>query len=408
MSANRRGGMERLSGHGIPVMEVKELAKMGAIVNTLPDASIPALRALALPQRGAIPRERRQISSKRCSGRSAGPAQQSSPVGLLPLESMTAPVSTAVTVVIPSHNPHLGRLRETLRGLRIQSLANDAWETLLVDNASSAFPADADYADSAPPNLRALRESRIGLTSARLAGIRAARGAAIVLVDDDNVLAPDYLAEVARLFARDSRLGAAGGKSLPVFESPPAPWQNEFLSLLAVRDLGETELLATSFRPAGAAQDPYPLCAPIGAGMALRREAALEWAAGAERDPNRRRLDRTGLDLASGGDNDIVMAVLEHGWSVGYFPSLSLSHMIPSARLDPRYMARLNRAIQRSWIQVLAAHNANPWAPIARWTVAPRKLKAWFANRAWKGPASQIRWQGACGHFEGRAAIPRC
>jgi len=290
----------------------------------------------------------------------------------------------------------------------MQSAAASTWETLLVDNASSAFPADADYADSAPANLRVIGEPRLGLTSARLAGIRAAQGALIVLVDDDNVLAPGYLAEAMRLFARDPRLGAAGGKSLPEFEAPPAPWQREFLPLLAVRDLGETELVAPSFRPAGAARNQYPLCAPIGAGMVVRREAARAWAEGVERDPDRLRLDRAGLDLASGGDNDIVMTVLEHGWSVGYFPSLGLVHIIPSARLDPRYLARLNRAIQRSWVQVLASHDANPWTPIAPWTVAPRKLKAWCAHRAWRGPASRIRWQGACGHFEGRAAILKC
>jgi glycosyltransferase involved in cell wall biosynthesis len=318
---------------------------------------------------------------------------------------MATPASIAVTVVIPSHNPHLGRLRGALDGLRMQSLAPELWETLLIDNASTAFPADSDYGDSGPRNLRVLSEPTLGLTPARLAGIRAAKGVVVVFVDDDNILAPEYLAEINRLFARDAKLGAAGGKSLPVFESPPAPWQREFLSLLAVRDLGEAELVATSFRPAGATQNEYPLCAPIGAGMALRREAALAWAEGVERDPNRRRLDRIGLDLASGGDNDIVMAVLEHGWSVGYFPSLRLSHAIPSERLDPRYMARLNRAIQRSWIQVLSAHGACPWQPIAQWTVAPRQLKAWFACRAWAGPTAHIRWQGACGHFEGRAAI---
>ncbi|HMD61436.1 MAG TPA: glycosyltransferase [Opitutaceae bacterium] len=317
---------------------------------------------------------------------------------------MSAHPPAAATVVIPSHNPHPGRLRETLRGLRAQSLPRELWETLLVDNASPAFPAEGDYGDVAPRNLSLIREPKLGLTCARLAGIRAARGAVIVFVDDDNVLAPGYLAEVTRLFARDGRLGAAGGKSRGVFESPPATWQAEFLPLLAVRDLGDAELIAASFRPEGAARNQYPFFAPIGAGMAVRREAALAWARGVEKDPGRRRLDRAGPDLVSGGDNDIVMASLENGWSVGYFPSLGLDHLIPPGRLDPGYLARLNRAIQRSWVQVLAAHDACPWRPIPPWTVAPRQLKAWFANRAWKGPANRIRWQGACGHFEGRAA----
>jgi glycosyltransferase involved in cell wall biosynthesis len=316
---------------------------------------------------------------------------------------MSATLPPDITVVIPTHNPHMARLRETLRGLRDQSLASERWETLLVDNASNPSLSTGDIAESAPANLRIIQEARLGLTSARLAGFSGACGKTIVLVDDDNVLTPGYLAEVARLFDRDPRLGAAGGKSLPTFESPPALWQGEFFPLLALRDLGDAELVATSFRPEGSVQNEYPAFAPIGAGMAIRREAALAWAASAEGDPKRRRLDRSGLELVSGGDNDIVMTLLEQGWSVGYFPALSLYHLIPSSRLEPRYLARLNRAIQRSWIQVLTLHGANPWPPISDASVPLRQLKAWFTRRAWSGPAAYIRWQGACGHFEGRA-----
>jgi glycosyltransferase involved in cell wall biosynthesis len=298
-------------------------------------------------------------------------------------------------------------LRETLLGLRKQSLAAGLWETLLVDNASTAFPSVGDYSESAPENLRLMTEARLGLTSARLAGIRAARGKTIVLVDDDNVLDPGYLAEVVRLFSRDAHLGAAGGKSRPAFESPPARWHSEFFPLLALRDLGDSELIATSFRPEGAERNEYPAFAPIGAGMAIRREAALAWAAAAEGDQKKRRLDRSGLELVSGGDNDIVMTLLERGWTVGYFPTLSLRHLIPAGRLDTGYLSRLNRAIQRSWVQVLELHGANPWGPIPRWTVPLRKAKAFVRMGAWRSPSNRIRWQGACGHHEGRAAISR-
>jgi hypothetical protein len=68
------------------------------------------------------------------------------------------------------------------------------------------------------------------------------------------------------------------------------------------------------------------------------------------------------------------------------------------------YLARLNRGIAKSWMQVLRKHDANPWSPIAPWTVPLRQFKAWFTHRAWSGPAEFIRWQGACGHFEGRGA----
>jgi len=245
-------------------------------------------------------------------------------------------------------------------------------------------------------------EPALGLTSARLCGFRAARGDVVVLADDDNVLAPDYLSLVLQLFARDPQLAAIGGKSLGEFEHPPAPWQEEFLGLLALRDLGEREQIAATFRPPNAVRNEYPLFAPIGAGMALRREAALAWAGDLTAHPERRRLDRTGSQLISGGDNDIVMSILEHGWSVGYFPQLRLVHLIPEGRLAPDYLLRLNRAIQKSWMQVLSLHNANPWPPIPAWSVPLRKIKAWFSYRAWSSTAARIRWHGACGHFEGR------
>jgi len=312
-----------------------------------------------------------------------------------------------ISVIIPTHNPNLARLRATLGGLKGQDLAPGRWEALLIDNASTELPPPESYSDVAPSGLSLLHEARLGLTSARICGFRAARGALFVMVDDDNVLAPGYLSEVARIFESERRIGAAGGKSFPVYESAPTGWQLEFTSLLAIRDLGDAEVQARSFRPEGSAANVYPPCAPIGAGMALRRECAVTWADGVARDPARRRLDRTGSDLASGGDNDIIMTALEQGWAVGYFPTLRLEHLIPPGRLDPSYLSRLNHAIQRSWVQALALHGANPWPPIAPWTVWPRKVKAYFRLGAWKSPAHRIRWQGMCGQYEGQARITR-
>jgi glycosyltransferase involved in cell wall biosynthesis len=320
----------------------------------------------------------------------------------MPIESTPPP---AVSVVIPAHNPNRGRLRETLMGLRRQTLPMERWETLLVDNASSEFPDAGELSRSAPGNLRVIREANLGLTSARMAGFRSAAGTLIVLVDDDNVLAPDYLAQVVAIFGREPHLGAAGGKSRPVFETPPAPWMSEFFPLLAIRDLGESEIIATTLTPAGSAVRQYPDCAPIGAGMALRSDAAIAWAARVEHDPQRRRLDRTGSELVSGGDNDIILTLLEQGLAVGYFPSLRLDHLIPASRLDPGYLARLNRAIQRSWIRVLALHGANRWPRIGPWSVLPRQARSYIKLRAWQSQVSYIRWQGACGRFEGRASI---
>lgn len=303
-----------------------------------------------------------------------------------------------ISVIIPTHNPDAERLRRTLLGLRQQSLSAARWETVLVNNASARFPDAAFFTEHAPSDFSIVSEPVIGLTAARKKGFSVARGNYAVLVDDDNVLAPDYLERVPAIFSAHPRVGVAGGKSLPEFATEPPSWAHEFFPLLALRDLGGSELISQGLRPVGATRNEYPAFAPMGAGMALRRDA---WTAWLENAPDALS-DRRGSELTSGGDNDIVLCALRAGWESGYFPQLTLTHLIPASRLVPEYLARLNRGIQKSWMQVLARHDANPWPPLSSSGAVLRSTKAWFTHRAWSSPAARIRWQGACGHFEGR------
>ena len=304
-----------------------------------------------------------------------------------------------LTAVLPTHNPDEERLRRTLAGLRGQTLAPEAWELVIVDNASTRFPDPAFFAPGAPANFSIVAEPQLGLTAARRRGFAAARGTVCVLVDDDNVLAPDYLSEALRLFAEHPQVGAMGGKSLPEFAVEPPPWAHEFYDLLALRDLGDEPLVSQGLRPHGAAPNRYPAFSPIGAGLAVRRAAIEPWLARAAASPLS---DRRGSELTSGGDNDLVFAVLEAGWEVAYFPQLRLTHLIPATRLEADYLARLNRGIQKSWMQVLALHDACPWPPLSPAGAALRQGKAWLVYHPWTSPAAFVRYHGACGHFEGR------
>ena len=302
-----------------------------------------------------------------------------------------------LSVILPTRNPHAGRLQRTLAGLVAQTLPASEWELLVVDNGSTpplALPSGG------PPGVCIVLEPVAGLTRARLAGLREARGAMVVFVDDDNVLSPGFLAAVRDRFAQHPRLGAAGGPVVPEFESPPPEWAREFFGLLALRDLGPAALVAT-----GGSAAPWPDWAPVGAGLCLRREAARLYEQALGADPARLAFDRTGRSLASGGDNDLVFTALHGGWDVGYFPELSLVHLIPSSRLDPDYLARLNRGIMRTWVRVQAVHGQRPWPSIPPATVRLRQLRAWLRFGAWRSPAHRIRWQGACGQFEGQADL---
>ena len=307
-----------------------------------------------------------------------------------------------ISVIIPTHSPHAERLHRVLAALRAQTLPAAGWEIILVDNDSQPPVDAAALAASAPANFRIVREPQLGLSAARRRGLTEAQAPLCVLVDDDNVLAPDYLAHVIRLFAAHPRIGALGGRSVPEFETTPPSWVRQFDDLLACRDLGAQPQISNGLRDAATGRNRYPACAPIGAGLALRSEAAKIWLARAD---DTLFSDRRGAELSSSGDNEIVLTLMQRGWEVAYFPELSLTHLIPSARLKAAYLARLNRGIQKSWVEVLSGYDASPWPPVAAWTVPLRQLKAWFTYGAWSGFAGYIRWKGACGHFRGRVRV---
>lgn len=307
-----------------------------------------------------------------------------------------------ISVIIPAHNPEPVRLRAVLDGLAAQTLPSADWETIIVDNASAHWPAEAVSGCERFPSLRLLREPNLGLAHARRTGLLAARADVAVFVDDDNVLARDYLEQAVAFLDQHPDLGIAGGKSLPSFEVAPASWTQEFFPLLGLRDLGENEIV--SARPRADESDKtyrYPEFAPIGAGMVLRRPAWRAWVDATKSGSFLS--DRRGAALSSAGDNEIVACAMKTGWQVGYSPKLCLTHLIPPSRLQPAYLGQLNRGIQRSWIQVLKNHEACPWTSITAAGATLRKLKAYFRHRAWQSAAAQVRWQGACGHFDGRA-----
>jgi glycosyltransferase involved in cell wall biosynthesis len=308
--------------------------------------------------------------------------------------------SKDLSVVICTHQPKADLLARTLNGLDAQSLPQENWETLLIDNASRPAIAPEAILGRAPKNLRAMSEPTLGLTHARKTGLRSAVGRIVVFVDDDNVLAPDYLEHTLAAFERLPKVGAIGGKSHPAFETEPPAWINEFLPLLALRDLGEQELISSGQQKEDQSPREYPPFAPIGAGMALRREAIDTWL-----KSETQLSDRRGHDLSSSGDNDMIFSIMESGWKIAYVPNLKLTHLMPAGRLAPDYLARLNRSIQRSWVRVLAKHDACPWPAIPQWTLPLRILRARVRARAWRGPMQRIRAAGLIGRLEGQADL---
>lgn len=288
-----------------------------------------------------------------------------------------------ISVIVCTWNPRLDFIRRTLAGLQEQTLAITDWELILVDNNSK--PPVSELGLNMPANCRLVVEPRAGLTSARLCGISHSLAPLLVFVDDDNILASNYLVNALTISKDYSRIGIWGGRSLPEFEVLPPDWVRPFWANLALHDFDHDRWTN---------QKDFS-CFPCGAGMCLRREVALHYAAEVSGNETKRKLDRTAGSLASAGDTDIVLDGLKAGWGIGKFTSLSLTHIIPKERLTLDYHCRLAHGMGIS-IGHINGRDANS---------NPITLKGWVRGIVevlrLKGPARKIRWAAFKAYQEG-------
>src|ERR1700722_12041284 len=139
----------------------------------------------------------------------------------------------AISVIVCAHNPRSAYLVRVIEALRGQDLDLQAWELMIIDNASIK-PLATILDLSWHPNGRHVLESELGLTAARRRGMREARSPLLVFVDDDNVLARDYLSKAVPIGRAWPALGTFGsGCIAPEFELEPKPHLHRLVPNLA-------------------------------------------------------------------------------------------------------------------------------------------------------------------------------
>lgn len=200
----------------------------------------------------------------------------------------------------------------------LTTLAGQAYpdfEVVVVDNAPTTDEVMTVVRD-APGHCRYVREDRPGLSWARNAGIRAARGDLVAFLDDDEAADPHWLAELLRGFSRGDDIGCVSGMILPaVLDTQAQEWFEQFGGHSKGRGF------APAVFSARLGQSPlYPL-PPFGAGgnMAFRRETlraigGFDVALGA------------GTPACGAEDTYAFSRVLLAGYRMAYQPSAFVRH----------------------------------------------------------------------------------
>ena len=227
------------------------------------------------------------------------------------------------------------------------------------------------------PAARVVLEDTLGLTAARLRGIRESIGELLVFVDDDNVLDPDFLEMAVHVAEEKPFLGSWSGQCRPAFEAPPLEWTRRYWGNLVIREFD---------RDVWSNLPRLPQTMPCGAGLCVRRSVALRYLDLHKSGMRPFQFDRKGKSLLSGGDNDLAACACDVGLGVGLISSLKLTHLISPERLTEDYLVQLCEGIFCSAVALehFRSPESGPSSYEIRWHEPVRALLA-------RGPHRKIQ-----------------
>jgi len=229
-----------------------------------------------------------------------------------------------VTVVLCTCN-RCSSLTSALDSLAAQLLPESIrWEVIVVDNNSTDDTREVaeGYCRKHPERFRYVFEPRQGLSRARNAGIRAARGEVVAFIDDDVIAEPSWLRNITASLLHGKWAGA-GGRIVPpqCFTAPE--WltvggETDLVgALLPLFDLGDQ---------AGEMKRP-----PYGTNMAFRKDMFDK------HGMFRTDLGRCGGSLLMGEDTEFGNRLMSAGECLRYEPLAVVEHPVPKERLSKKW-----------------------------------------------------------------------
>jgi glycosyltransferase involved in cell wall biosynthesis len=232
--------------------------------------------------------------------------------------------SLQISVIICTHNRE-HYLPKAIRSLIVQTLPKEAFEIVVVDNASTdGTKAIVCEQFEDVPNLRYVYEPEMGLAFARNAGWRNAQGEIIAYLDDDAVASPGWLEAILNVYRSvEPAPGCVGGPVTGIWEGERPVWLSDRLARWqgVVKWSDEPHFLT-------------PLEWMPGCNMACPRRIVESlngfWAY----------LDRKGRNLLSNGDILLQKQVANMGHPSYYAPGVAVQHHVQAGRLTQAWYVK--------------------------------------------------------------------
>lgn len=246
-----------------------------------------------------------------------------------------------MTIIFPTLN-RSGQLREAVASARAQTLADEDFEIMVVDNGSTDDTRDVVAALNALPEkpVRYVFEKRPGLHWARHAAAKAAEGDLLAYTDDDCVLTPHWAETIMDVFKQED-CAVAGGPIRVDWIDPPPAWAPK-LYKFGYLDLGpeRKELAWPQF---------------VYGGNIVVKKALLMAVGGF--NPDTSYLDR----LVGDGEMGLCRKIYAAGGRIVYEPRALVYHRQFGSTQDMPSMR--HRYAQQARFQVYAEYKQNPVPP---------------------------------------------
>jgi len=229
----------------------------------------------------------------------------------------------SIDLIICTYNNAL-LLKQTIAAIaRLKIPAYVDWNLLVVNNNCTDLTASIvdEYIEQKIIPIKMVRETKQGISAARFCGVNSTSKDWIALIDDDCILAENWIEQAAEFIEAYPQCGLFGGRINLVFENEPPPFVHNFPFAYAGKNLGNKA---------------KRMDAIAGAGMVVSRKALEQcgWT------NNYILEDRIGDQLISGGDMEIALRVGTQ-YEVWYNPNCQLNHIIPERRTTKKYLRRM-------------------------------------------------------------------